>query len=727
MAVKIAVFCYFCENSDHMKAITSLSGLAILLSALVSCSSDKIHVSPDGNDMASGSWCRPVKTLDEAIMRARSSETGKTIMLGRGTWNLTNAIALGTKDSGIRIIGRGTGRTIISGGIELPAFSVAESRDGHEIWTADLSELFPECFEFQQLYVNGKRAVLARTPNEDGNQVMRKEGDKDRPNEKDGLATSNCYLTLPTTERIEDGIGYGEMQLDPVVSTVLEGISRTPAQMRVCLLHKWDETIRTVDSISVDGSRLFFKGKPQKPWNHVDESSQFILENDIAFLDHGGEWFYDRATHILYYIPEKGEKVESTKAIIPVVEKLLSVKGSSDRHVKDVSIEGISFQHTSFLVGPEGRDPQQSGGDSNAAVEVRFADGFTMEDCEIVHTGNNGIWLEEGCRDCSVTHCRIHDLGIGGVKIGSMKKPEDEELMLTRNITVDNCIIQGGSRVLAPGAGVLLFNASDCAVTHNEISDFCYTGISVGWNWGYAHSPSKRNDISYNHIHHLGWGLLSDMGGIYTLGPSEGTTVTHNVIHHIYSLGYGGWGLYPDEGSTGIVWECNLVHDCKSAGFHLHYGKENIVRNNLFVNQFNEQLAATRIEEHTSFRFVGNIIAYSEGEMYSHSWPVVNSEVRDNLYWRFGGEVDFNGFGIEEWKKITGKDEGSFIADPGFVNLAEGDYRMTNSDVLEKIGFKQFDWTEAGVYGSEEWKRLAELDKARTDAYSETVRQLRGL
>jgi len=32
------------------------------------------------------------------------------------------------------------------------------------------------------------------------------------------------------------------------------------------------------------------------------------------------------------------------------------------------------------------------------------------------------------------------------------------------------------------------------------------------------------------------------------------------------------------------------------------------------------------------------------------------------------------------------------------------------------------DWSNAGVYGSEEWKRLSEFDKARAEEYEETVK-----
>jgi hypothetical protein len=211
------------------------------------------------------------------------------------------------------------------------------------------------------------------------------------------------------------------------------------------------------------------------------------------------------------------------------------------------------------------------------------------------------------------------------------------------------------------------------------------------------------------------------MGGVYTLGASEGTTVSNNVVHHVYSFDYGGWGLYTDEGSFGITGENNLVYACKSSGFHQHYGKENIIRNNIFAFNIRSQLQATRIENHRSVSFTNNIIYFNKGTLLSSNWHKFNLLSDYNLYWdERSKDLLFADKTFEEWRK-SGNDIHSIIADPLFEAPDSYNFRIRNMTAARRINFKPFDYTKAGVYGSEEWKNLASFDPALAGKFDEVV------
>jgi hypothetical protein len=213
------------------------------------------------------------------------------------------------------------------------------------------------------------------------------------------------------------------------------------------------------------------------------------------------------------------------------------------------------------------------------------------------------------------------------------------------------------------------------------------------------------------------------MGGVYTLGASEGTTVSNNVVHDVYSFDYGGWGLYTDEGSYGITMENNLVYACKNSGFHQHYGKENIITNNIFALNIRAQLQATRIEEHRSLSFTNNIVYFNKGKLLSGNWNKFNLLTDYNCYWDTRTrDIEF-GSSFKDWKK-AGKDIHSLIADPLFVNPESFDFHFKSLTVARKIKFSPFDYSKAGVYGSEVWKKLAEIDPEISERFDERVKYL---
>ena len=675
--------------------------IIFLISSQEFAFSQKIYVSPAGTDTNPGTADKPLATLTAARDKAR--EFRKTMKLNEpleiiaagGEYFMMQPLFLTSDDSGtpasplVFKAEPGT-KAVFRGGIQVSGFEKVSDT----LWRAFIPQVAYYDSYFEQLFVNGRRAVRARSPNNGFFRVR-----------------NVTETVLEKGEGRSPELAVQKVELDSLDNTGFDTFSKQDFQDALIIFyHNWDNTRKRVTGFSIESSSVYLAGEGMKPWNPINGKSRYLIENFKAALDAQGEWFLDRSGY-LYYIPLEGETIENTVFHIPVIKEFISIRGDQlpGKKVENIRFENLVFEMAGYKTPPDGNEPAQAAAPVDAVVTADFANNIDFRNCEIAHTGTYAFWFRRACSNCVVSQCYMHDLGAGGVKIGETQIRQ-EMSEITNNITIDNNIIRDGGHVFPCAVGIIIFNASDNKLTHNEIANLRYSGISVGWVWGYAHSPSKRNTIEFNHIHHLGWGELCDMGGVYTLGASEGTTVSNNHIHHVYSFDYGGWGLYTDEGSFGIIMENNLVYVCKNSGFHQHYGKENIIRNNIFAFNIRSQLQATRIEEHRSISFTNNIIYFDKGTLLSSNWHKFNLLTDNNIYWDTRTkDIMFGDKSFSEWKK-SGKDLHSIIADPQFVNPEVFDFRLKNKSAVRKINFVPFDYTKAGVYGSEEWKKLAEFD-----------------
>ncbi len=650
-----------------------------LCTASLSTAAD-IHLSPSG----------PISTPQAARDAARTAPKPARIVVAPGVYPITETLTLGKEDS--QVTWTSTNATFTAG----KPFTGWKKADSG-LWKATLPD---KAWKFEQLWINGRRATLARSPNKGYYHITDAVGSGVFPDLKENM---NFHTFSIAKEQYAVLKSIPQPERDSVLLTVT---------------HAWAVAQCRIKELNDEALAVRIKGRSRYPFVEFEPDQRWWVENFRAALDAPGEWFLDKTKGEVLYSPLPGEDMATAEVIAPVVDKFITIKGATDIH-----FEGISFEHSQHLYPADGLQDMQAAMTTSGSIEIEDSSNIHFKKCEVSHTGLHALWFKNGCSDSSVTHCHLHDLGGGGVYVGETSRPAEERV--NHHITIDDSIIHHGGRLHPSSCGVVLTHTQHCAVTQCDIADLYYTGISAGWNWGYGDTASRETLVENNHIHHLGWAYLSDMGGYYGLGTSPGTIIRGNHVHHVASHRYGGWGLYNDEGSADTLMENNLVHDTWNAGFHQHYGYFNTVRNNIFAFGHTAQIQASRNEARLRFRYMNNIVVWDPASplLDGGEWnwkffdkpergdPKDSLVFRKNLYWPTNGKIPATltktNFTWEEWRKL-GRDKDSLFADPLFEDITKRDFRLKPNSPAAKIGFKPWDLTLAGVRKTDTaWRTLA--------------------
>jgi len=650
-----------------------------------------LFVSPDGNAAWSGQLATPnadktdgplpsIEAARDALraMRAKGQAKQHTfVSVEAGTYYLSEPLAFGPEDSNTTYIRNSSRIALISGGERISGWKKGDL-NGKTVWTAELPDVKAGKWYPRQLFVNGQRRPRTRLP---------KEG----------------YFQFTGSPQIEKDTPWGTGQTQ---ATFKPGDIRrwhNLGDVEAVALHFWVDSHLPIAEVDEAANLVKFTRKSVfrlTEAHDLKKGARYYVENVFEALDTPGQWYVDRPTGILYYLPMPGETPEKTTVVAGRVPQLVRVVGDrkNGKPVKSLVFAGLNFAHADWSLPADKAGYAQAAFDVPGALYFQDADSCIVCGCHVSQVSGYAVEFSSGCENNTVEGCELTDLGAGGVRMWQGSS----------HTNVYNNEIGPGGLIFHSAIGVLIGASGDNTVTHNEIHHFNYTGVSVGWSWGYNPSPAVRNVVEHNHIHHIGQGMLSDLGGIYTLGVSPNTRLRYNRIHDVDAHTYGGWGIYNDEGSTHILIENNIVYRTKHAGYHQHYGKENYIRNNIFAFGKEAQLQRSREEEHTSFIFERNIVLFDNDKLLNGNWGNEKFVSDYNLYWRIGaneaecfltGKVPFTfaGASFDDWKK-RGHDVHSVIADPGFVDPAKGDFAFKNKawTMANNIRFQPIDVSKIG-------------------------------
>jgi Fibronectin type III domain len=551
-----------------------------------------IYVSPAGNDSNPGTQDQPVRTLQRAqqLVRAENQNMSGdiTVYLAGGTYRLTQPLALTFLDSGTNgfnvVYAALPGQQpIISSGVQITGWKLIDS--GKNLWAAPA----PAGLNTRQLYINGVRAyrTQGRPPAQftqtgtgytaPGNVMT----DWRNPTDIEFVYTGGNALWSEQ----ENGLGPWEEPRCPVASISSDGTTTTITMAQPC----WNNStlrpnINPAKHSDLVG-RISLIGQPE------------YVENAYELLGTPGQFYLDRSSSTIYYVPRPGEDLTTADVEAPVLEKLVTADGTDQLAVHNIVFQGLQFSYAGWLfpsspegfseiqanymiTGPDGY-AKQGWGDfvpgatqpygawTKTPANVSFYNDFAIQflNDDFVHLGAAGLDLGDGSQFDTVQGCVFTDISGNGIDIGGVDQPQATGLQVTRDNKVLDCHIYNIAAEYHGGIGICVGYSKYTIIQHNQLDDLPYTAISMGWGgWpdkiakpgvsNYSENALVADNLIFNHML-----LLADGGGIYTQGIT-GTSLTDgeklfgNVIYDQFSTGH---AIYTDNGCANVTAIGNVI------------------------------------------------------------------------------------------------------------------------------------------------------------------------
>lgn len=453
-----------------------------------------------------------------------------------------------------------------------------------------------------------------------------------------------------------------------------------------------------------------------------------MVENIFEELDVAGEWYFDKASSTLYYFPLPGEDPSMTDFEAANLKNLVTLKGSKEEPVKNVTISGITFTGTARTFMEEYEPLLRSDWTiyRGGALFLEGTEGCSVRNCDLVDLGGNGIFFSKYNRHSSINGSLLNRIGASAICfVGDpldVRSPSFryerfvpwEEMDFTKGpkginfpaecSAHDNLIHEIGL-FEKQVTGVEISMSFRITVSHNSIYDTPRSGINISeGTWG-GH-VIEYNDV-FNTVKETGdHGSFNSWGRDRYWHPDYKTMAAHakerpdliladmlepNILRYNRFRCDRGWDIDLDDGSSYYIIHDNL---CLNGGIKLREGFYRRVENNIMVNN---TLHAHAWFEDSRDVFTRNIVMT----------PYQPYQAQNK-----GNELDFNIFTDSlAFKKARemGYDSHSIVTHIEFENPGKGLFIIRDdSDAIRTGGFMNIPMDSFGVV-SPRLKRVAAI------------------
>lgn len=648
--------------------------------------SQPYFVSPSGDDTNPGTLDAPFATPQRAQQAARQKR-GDVFLRG-GTYYLSTTLVFAPEDSGTQdapVVVRSfqDEQPVLSGGIRL------DQLDWQPFAHGILQAQVPADLQTEELFVNGKRQVLARYPNFD----------------PQAQYFGGCAADAIAPER------------------VARWSNPTGGYFHAMHPALWgDFTWRIAGKVAKSG--LKFEGGWQNNRGAAAHEKIRFVENVFEELDAPGEWFLDAKTHTLYFYPPAGLDLRTAVFEATRLRTLVEFRGDEANPVRWITLRGVVIRQAARTV-MDNREPllrsdwtiYRGGG-----VFFNGAEDCALEDSFIDQVGGNAVFVNNYNRRIAIRGTHIAGVGASGIcfvgdphaarsplfnydQVQSLdvidRTPGPRSNNYPADCLVEDCLITQTGRVEKQTAGIEIDLAQDITVRHCSIYDLPRAGINIGdgcWGGHVIEFCDVFDTVKEtgDHGSFNSWGRdrfwrpnIGEVNAWVRLNPELPylDAVKPIVLANNRWRCDHGWDIDLDDGSSNYVIRNNL---CLRGGIKNREGFRRIVENNILVDG--------GYDPHVWYAGSGDIFErnivwtpYRPANMPPPPW---GAAMDFNLVQSAGSAANTR---ATQLQAQSGRDAHSRVADAQFVEPERGDYRVKAGSPALALGFVNFQMDQFGV------------------------------